>query len=192
MRVLHTSLTWMSLLLAVLELSALAPAQTNSASAVSLPFETAGNATSAVSQPVNALNTDNAAWSANEVALDELPESPGAVQFNAQTHGSSTVSSQPAQGQSSTSATPQQTQSPAANASQAANPQQPVGTAAAAAPVVSGTAAARPEGIAVAPAKQHRVRTIVIRVGAIAGAAVALGTVLALTESTGSRPPGAH
>ena len=39
-----------------------------------------------------------------------------------------------------------------------------------------------PAGIAIAPAKQHRVRTIVIKVGAIIGAGAALGTVIALTQ----------
>jgi len=70
--------------------------------------------------------------------------------------------------------------------------QRPVGTAAAEAPKVSGITAAEPAGIAIAPAKQHRVRTIVIKVGAIIGAGAALGTVIALTAATPSKPPGAH
>jgi hypothetical protein len=36
------------------------------------------------------------------------------------------------------------------------------------------------------------VRTIVIKVGAIVGAGAALGTVIALTAATPSKPPGAH
>jgi hypothetical protein len=192
MRALHSSLIWMSLLFAVFGLSALSTAQANSANAPGPQSGTAGDGASATSQRVNGLSAEAAALPANEAAVEELPESPGAVQFGTQAQNSSTVSLLATQAQSAESATPQQTQSPAMNASQAANPQQPVGTAAAAAPVVSGTAAARPAGIAVAPAKQHRVRTIVIRVGAIAGAAVALATVIALTEATGSRPPGAH
>jgi hypothetical protein len=43
-----------------------------------------------------------------------------------------------------------------------------------------------------APAKQHRVRTIVLRTGAIIAAGVAVGAVIALTEATSSKPPGAH
>jgi len=74
----------------------------------------------------------------------------------------------------------------------AQKPQHPVGTAAAEAPKVSGITAAQPAGVAIAPAKQHRVRTIVLRVGAIAGAGAALGTVIALTAGTPSKPPGAH
>jgi hypothetical protein len=70
--------------------------------------------------------------------------------------------------------------------------QRPVGTATAPAPAVSGVTAAQPAGVAIAPAKQHRVRTIILRTGAILGAAAAVGTVVALTEATPSKPPGAH
>ncbi len=71
-------------------------------------------------------------------------------------------------------------------------PQKPVGTAAAEAPSASGVAASQPAGVAVAPAKQRRVRTIVLRTGAIIGAGVAVGSVVALTAGTSSKPPGAH
>jgi len=67
-----------------------------------------------------------------------------------------------------------------------------VGTAAAETPNTSGIAASEPAGVAIAPAKQRRARTIIIRTGAIIGAAVAVGVVIALTEATGSKPPGAH
>jgi hypothetical protein len=55
---------------------------------------------------------------------------------------------------------------------------------------VSGVAASQPAGVAIAPAKQRRVRTIVIRVSAIVGAGAAVGTVAALTRATPSKPPG--
>jgi hypothetical protein len=48
------------------------------------------------------------------------------------------------------------------------------------------------QNAAIAPAKQHRTRTIVIKVGAIIGAGVAVGTIVALTAATSSKPPGAH
>ena len=70
--------------------------------------------------------------------------------------------------------------------------QKPVGTAAAEAPNASGIAASQPAGVAIAPAKQHRVRTLILRTGAIIGAGVAIGTVVALTAATPSKPPGAH
>ena len=71
-------------------------------------------------------------------------------------------------------------------------PQKPVGTAAAETPNASGIAASQPAGVAIAPAKQRRVRTIVLKVGALVGAGVAVGAVVALTRATPSKPPGAH
>jgi len=68
---------------------------------------------------------------------------------------------------------------------------QPSGTAAAQAGRVSGNAASRPAGAAIAPAKQRQVRSILIKMGVIAGAGVALGTVTALTKASGPKPPGA-
>ncbi|HEV2729133.1 MAG TPA: hypothetical protein VGV15_03800 [Terriglobales bacterium] len=68
---------------------------------------------------------------------------------------------------------------------------QPSGTAAAQAGKISGNAASRPAGAAIAPAKQRQVRSVLIKMGVIAGAGVALGTVTALTKASGSKPPGA-
>jgi hypothetical protein len=142
-------------------------------------------------------------WDANRgnaVAMampGELPESPGAVR--AQQLGST----EPLPAQSSGAAEPQSPPSqpsqsePAQPAAQTVppsqtGPQQPVGTAAAETSKASGIAASQPAGVAIAPAKQRRVRLIVIRVGAILGAGAAVGTVVALTQATPSKPPGAH
>ena len=76
----------------------------------------------------------------------------------------------------------------ASSATQQQNPQKPVGTAAAPPEGAIGITAARPAGAVIAPAKQRRARTILIRVGLIVGAGVALGTVLALTHATPSQP----
>ena len=122
---------------------------------------------------------------AGEVASAELPDSPGASRAqdkNAPTQQSGAT-------KTADQAAPQSNQ---ANTEQEQKLQRPVGTAAAEAPKVSGITAAEPSGIAIAPAKQHRVRTIVIKVGAIVGAGAALGTVIALTAATPSKPPGAH
>ncbi|MFZ0418657.1 MAG: hypothetical protein WAM04_11195 [Candidatus Sulfotelmatobacter sp.] len=128
----------------------------------------------------------------------ELPDSPGATLARLQTppqpqsafeqspgaplptepQGQQAESPQPPQIQ------PQQVQPP--------SPQKPVGTAAAEPTHAAGIAASQPAGVAIAPAKQRRVRTIVIRTAAIIGAGIAVGTVVALTEATGSKPPGAH
>ena len=70
--------------------------------------------------------------------------------------------------------------------------QKPVGTAAAETATTTGFAASKPAGAALAPAKQKRSRTILISVGAIAGAAVALGLVVALSKGTPSKPPGSQ
>jgi len=111
-----------------------------------------------------------------DAATANLPDSPGAtlLALNSQTQSSQTQSQQ----------TQQQTTTPPA--------QKPVGTAAAEGPNASGIAASQPAGVAIAPAKQHRVRTLILRTGAIIGAGVAIGTVVALTEATSSKPPGAH
>ena len=71
-------------------------------------------------------------------------------------------------------------------------PQQPQGAAAARVQPSTGTAASKPAGAAIAPAKQRRVRTFLIRYGALAGAGVALATVFALSSASPSKPPGAH
>lgn len=76
-----------------------------------------------------------------------------------------------------------------AASSQRQSPQKPVGTAAAPPEGAAGITASRPAGAVIAPARQRRARAILIRVGLLVGAGVALGTVLALTHATPSQPP---
>jgi hypothetical protein len=98
----------------------------------------------------------------------------------------------PPQDQSQPSAT--QTPSPQPGAVQSSSDQsqngiaRPVGTAAAPAEPVNGVAATRPVGAAIAPAKQRCARVILIRMSIVIGAAVAVGTVVALTRASPSRP----
>ena len=73
-----------------------------------------------------------------------------------------------------------------------AGQQEPEGTAAARAARTIGGPASKPAGSAIAPAKQRQIRSLLIKIGAIAGAGAALGTVYALTRGTPSKPPGAH
>jgi len=128
-------------------------------------------------QPKASLSTEVSRPGAKDYVLAsaELPDSPGTTLSQQGVAQSQAVppppSDVPAQGQQQ---------------------QRPVGTAAAEAPKVSGSTAAQPAGVAIAPAKQRRVRTIVLKVGAIVGAGAALGAVIALTEATPSKPPGAH
>jgi hypothetical protein len=64
----------------------------------------------------------------------------------------------------------------------------PVGTAVAPAPRTTGVAGSRPAGAVIAPAKQRRVKIFLIKVAVVVGAGVAVGTVLALSHSSPSRP----
>ena len=68
------------------------------------------------------------------------------------------------------------------------NIQKPLGTAAAPYEKTTGVAASRPAGAVIAPARQRRARSILIRFGVIVGAAVAVGTVVALSQASPSRP----
>ena len=120
--------------------------------------------------------------------LAELPDSPGAELAKSQADSSQ----QQQQSSSQPNAQAPAQQQPSDADAQDQKLQRPVGTAAAEAPKVSGITAAQPAGVAIAPAKQKRVRTVVLKVGAIIGAGAALGAVIALTEATPSKPPGAH
>jgi hypothetical protein len=71
----------------------------------------------------------------------------------------------------------------------AAGTERPVGTAAAEIGNASGIAASKPAGVAIAPAKQHQSRSLLIKLGAVLGAGVAIGTVMALSNGSPSRPP---
>ena len=77
---------------------------------------------------------------------------------------------------------------PASSAQQSNLPSQPVGTAAAPYEKPMGIVASRPAGAVIAPGKQRREHAIIIRVAIVAGAAVALGTVVALSHSSSGRP----
>jgi hypothetical protein len=68
------------------------------------------------------------------------------------------------------------------------NAPKPVGTAAAPYEKTTGVAASRPAGAVIAPAKQRRARIFLIRFAVVAGAAVAIGTVVALSHGSPSRP----
>jgi cytoskeletal protein RodZ len=67
----------------------------------------------------------------------------------------------------------------------------PSGTAGAKAASVKGAPVAQPAGAAVAPARQHGHRSLLIKLGLLAGAGAAVGAVVALSAGSRSRPPGA-
>jgi hypothetical protein len=67
---------------------------------------------------------------------------------------------------------------------------QPQGAAAARVQPTTGTAAAQPAGAAIAPVKQKRSRSFLIRMGVLAAAGIAVGSVAALSSASPSKPPG--
>jgi uncharacterized protein involved in copper resistance len=67
----------------------------------------------------------------------------------------------------------------------------PSGAAAAKAAPAKGAPASRPVGAAIAPAKQRGHRSLLIKVGLVAGACVAVGSVVALSRGSSAKPSGA-
>jgi hypothetical protein len=110
------------------------------------------------------------------------PANPATSQVSA-TPGSSTVVSSGDGNQEKSLATlpvaPQQQENGTPN---------PVGTAAAPYEKPTGIPASRPAGAVVAPGKQKRSRSFLIRVGLIVGACVAVGAVIGMSAGSPSRP----
>ncbi len=88
-----------------------------------------------------------------------------------------------------------QSQTEQTQAAQTASGQQsapaPSGVAGAKAANVKGAPVAQPAGAAVAPVRQRGHRSFLIKLGVIAGVGIAAGAVVALSERSPSRPPGA-
>jgi len=116
-------------------------------------------------------------------SLDELPSAP-VLQS----------SPQPVQEQTSPAKQPdmsQQQNQPAQQPNtplQPNAPQPPVGTAAAPYEKPTGVSGSRPAGAAIAPAKQRRVRAIVISLGLILAGAGAIGAVAGMSKASHSQP----
>jgi hypothetical protein len=115
---------------------------------------------------------DPAAGPLQPVPSTSLPNAPSSTQQD--------QTAQPAAPASSTATTPTRPQE-----------REPLGTATAEGGRTVGGAASRPAGNAIAPAKQRQVRSFLIKLGAIAGAGIAIGTVYALSKGTSSTPPNA-
>jgi hypothetical protein len=71
--------------------------------------------------------------------------------------------------------------------SQSTGDTKPLGTAAAPYTKPTGVTGSRPAGAVIAPARQRRVRAILISVGVIAAAGIAIGTVAGLSHASPSR-----
>ena len=78
---------------------------------------------------------------------------------------------------------------PLTPAPQTQNQTEPLGTATAPGVSTVGGGASKPAGTAIAPAKQRQYHSLLIKLGLVAGAGVALGTVYALSRGTSSVPP---
>lgn len=88
----------------------------------------------------------------------------------------------PAQAAQQKQADPSQTQDPGTA---------PSGAAAAKAAPAKGAPASRPVGAAIAPVKQRGHRSLLLKVGLVAGACVAVGSVVALSKASSAKPAGA-
>ena len=102
---------------------------------------------------------------ANHQPAVELPENPGRSDTNEPANNAPTPAQQPQQ------------------------KQEPNGTAVAPQIQTSGGAASKPAGVAIAPPKQRRVRSLLIKLGVLAGAGVAIGTVVGLSAASPSHVP---
>lgn len=89
-------------------------------------------------------------------------------------------------GQNSTT---QPSNAPVPAQSQPPQKPEPNGTAVAPQIETSGGAASKPAGVAIAPPKQRRVRSLLIKLGVLAGAGIAIGTVAALSAASPSHVP---
>jgi hypothetical protein len=119
-----------------------------------------------------------------------LPSAPAPqLKLNADAPQSNPAGAQAAPTQSGSQAQQVPAAPQSAPASQQNPTPAPVGTAVAPAVHPEGTAASRPAGAAIAPAKQRRTRTIAIRVALLVGAGIAVGTVTAATLGSPSHPP---
>jgi hypothetical protein len=70
-----------------------------------------------------------------------------------------------------------------------AQPAQPNGVAVAPPIEVSGGAASKPAGVAIAPPKQRQIRSLLIKLGFLAGAGIAVGTVVGLSAASPAHVP---
>jgi hypothetical protein len=122
-----------------------------------------------------------ASGSQTDQSSSQLPDNPTPARSESPVRSESKDQSQPSPTSQSNPQSPSQGKT-----------REPVGTAAAEQERTTGIAASKPAGTAIAPAKQKRVRMILIKVGALVGAGVAVGTVAALSSGSPSRPPGSH
>jgi hypothetical protein len=108
------------------------------------------------------------------------------------------LASPPQSGQANTASQKQDDSlpdAPQAQSAQTPSSQEPAstpsGAAGAKAANVKGAPVAQPAGAAVAPVRQRGHRSLLIKLGLLAGAGIAVGAAVALSERSPARPPGA-
>jgi hypothetical protein len=161
-------------------LLAASPLHGQSAATGSAPTRNEQTQPTALKAPVSPTGTAAGAPSDSEAQSTDqsLPDSPGSVRLRAEA-----AQQQPPAPKMS---------APQTQPSSSDGIQQPLGAAAAESTNTSGVAASEPAGAAIAPAKQRRVRSFLIKMGAVVGAGIAIGTVFALSSASPSRPPGSQ
>jgi hypothetical protein len=178
----NTIKSWMSMVVASLLVLALVDPRfalaLSSEEGAQSPQESQATTRQSSPQPAETPATPQSGASTNP-SVEELPDSPGAVSSSSRNASQDAAS----QGTAAQDVAPAQTPP--------VGQQKPVGTAAAEAPSVRGTGASKPAGFAIAPGKQRQSRSFLIKVGAVIGAGAALGTVMALSMASSSKPPGA-
>ncbi|HET6218938.1 MAG TPA: hypothetical protein VFE27_18085 [Acidobacteriaceae bacterium] len=130
-----------------------------------------------VAQPRQALTGQREGVSSQQAQPETAPNRPAAETTPTTPGDAASPAGKPNQHSPQAAAEQQQSGSP-----------EPVGTAVAPYEKPLGVAASRPAGAVIAPAKQRRTRSILIRVGLLVGGAAAIGTVIALSKASPSRP----
>ena len=132
--------------------------------------------------------------SANTAPATQSADQNAATQDNAQQSAPANAQDNAQQPAQATDNTPSVRTRPDQNSNaqqQPAQTQEPVGAATAEKGRTRGGVASRPAGVAIAPAKQKRRRSILIKTAAILAGAAAIGTVYGLSKASPSKPPGA-
>ena len=154
--------------------------QTNNATAGSAQTQgqtNSGNQGSSTDPRFSGVKPDPSAGPQTPTLTPQVPESPSPVQ--------------PQQEQQLPTAPAPQVETSTQPAQTVTQRENPAGAATAEKGVTRGGAASKPAGTAIAPAKQRQVRSLLIKLGVVAAAGVAVGTVMGLSKGSPTSPPGA-
>ena len=151
--------------------------QSNESNSQTQSQNNAGNQGSSTDPRFSSVKPDPSAGPQTPTLSPQVPESPNPVQ--------------PQQEQQLPAAPSPQTTTSTQATQPVTQRENPAGAAAAEKGVTRGGAASKPAGTAIAPAKQRQVRSLLIKLGLVAAAGVAVGTVLGLSKGSPTSPPGA-